>query len=1053
VDWSVLNAIINQKTSLNGLFRTMKEKKKYWKGLEQLNNKADFQKYANKEFPEYLPLAGEEGDPSRRDFLKLMGFGIAAVSLAACETPIRKAIPYVKKPTAVDPSIPNYYASSYISGNDYCSVLVKTREGRPIKLEGNKLSTISGGGTSPQVESSVLSLYDQQRFEGPKVNGASATWSELDEFVKSGLATQSGKVTIVSNSVASPSTLKTIGLLTEKYGASHVSYDQLTFSGMLNAYNKAFGKRIMPFHDFGKAKTIVSFGADFLGTWPNKTGISKAFGAGRKLSSGKTDMSRLYAFESNLSLTGANADYRVAIKPSAEGVYLSNLYNAVASKVGGEQISAQSLSESKILLKAANDLVSTKGASLVVSSSSDVNIQLLVIAINQLVGSYGTTIDTSKAVNLRKGDDKAFSEFVSSASVGNVGAVIFYNCNPVYDHPLGAQLASSLSKVELKIATSDRPDETTEVVNVIAPDYHFLESWNDFEPVTGFYSLSQPAIKNIFNSRQAQDSFMTWSDAEGNYYDLIQATWEAEVFPKTGSSLTTFGSFWDKCLHDGVCEIKGEAVAEVPSVMVASVGSALSSTYSIKDDSLELAIYQNNSIADGVQANNPWLQEMPDPITKATWDNYLTASPKQVEEWGIEIGDMSTQTVTLSVNGKEVEIAVLPQPGQAYGTVGLAVGYGRTKAGKVADGIGANAYSLASVAGGVVSLSISDGVNVTPTGNGYRIAQTQTHETYMGRETVIQETILKKYQKDPQAGRNFPMIATSEGFKKPYAISLWQGHEYPNHHWGMMIDLNSCTGCGSCTIACQTENNIPVVGKQEVLNRREMHWIRIDRYYSSDAEDGDLQAMEKAAENPEVTFQPMMCQQCNNAPCETVCPVAATTHSSEGLNQMTYNRCIGTRYCANNCPYKVRRFNWFKYHDNKQFDTNLSMNNDLGKMVLNPDVTVRARGVMEKCTFCVQRIQSGKLEAKRNNRRPEDGEVVSACASACPSEALVFGDMKDPNSRIAQMLQIQQNEKSVEAKEPRAYHVLEELRVMPNVWYLTKVRNKDEESKTEKAEA
>jgi len=1023
----------------------MKETKKYWKGLEQLHDKAEFQKYANKEFPEYLPISGEDGEPSRRDFLKLMGFGIAAVSLAACETPVKKAIPYVKKPAAVDPTLPNYYASSYISGNDYSSVVVKTREGRPIKLEGNKLSTISGGGTTPQVEASVLSLYDKERLQNPTIDGKKASWADLDAAVSGDLSGISG-LTIVSTSVASPSTQATINKLVEKYGANHVTYDQVSFSGMLDAYEGAFGKRMMPYHDFSKAKVMVSFGADFLGTWPNRAGINKQFASTRKLSKGKQDMSRLYAFESNLSLTGSNADYRTPIKPSQEGLYVANLYNAIAAKTGAPQLSVAKVQDDAILKKAAGDLLKAKGASIVVSGSNDANVQSVVIAINDLLGSYGATIDALRSVNLRSGNDAQFADFAKKLNAGSVGGVIFYNCNPVYDHPLGDQIKAGLGKAKFTLSTSDRKDETASLVKYQAPDHHYLESWNDFEPVTGSFSLSQPTINNIFDTRQAQQSFLTWAGETTNYYDFVKASWEANVFPNANE--ISFDAFWDKCVQDGVFEVAVEGEMTTPAVDVAALAGAISSAYKADNSGLELMIYQNNSVADGTQANNPWLQEMPDPITKATWDNYLTVSPKQAEEWGIELGDMSTQKVKFTANGKSAVIPVLPQPGQAYGTVGLAIGYGRTSAGKVGDGVGINAYQFASTAKGI-SFAVTSGVSAEPTGEDYKIAQTQTHQTYMGREAVIQETVLSAYQKDNQAGRFFPKVSTPDGFKKPYAVSLWKGHEYPNHHWGLMVDLNSCTGCGSCTIACQTENNIPVVGKQEVLNRREMHWIRIDRYYSSDPSVDNFYDLEKVAENPEVTFQPMMCQQCNNAPCETVCPVAATTHSSEGLNQMTYNRCIGTRYCANNCPYKVRRFNWFKYHDNEQFDKNTAMNNDLGKMVLNPDVTVRARGVMEKCTFCVQRVQAGKLEAKRQGRRPKDGEMVSACASSCPSEALVFGDMKDPNSQISQMLQIKVGEKSVEAREPRAYHVLEELRVMPNVWYLTKVRNKDENSKRE----
>ncbi|MEQ9466521.1 MAG: TAT-variant-translocated molybdopterin oxidoreductase [Ekhidna sp.] len=1029
----------------------MKETKKYWKGLEQLENTADFQVRASKEFPEYLPInGGESGEPSRRDFLKMMGFGVAAVSLAACEAPVRKAIPYVNKPIDVDPGVANYYASTYSMGNDVASVVVKTREGRPIKIEGNDLSIISQGGTTTQVESSVLSLYDGERLQNPKIGGEDTDWETIDNRIKTELAANAGKITIVSYSNCSPSTARAIQALREKYvEVDHVQYDPISMSGLLDAYGEATGSRSLPMHDFSKASTIVSITADFLGNWPNQALNNKQFAATRKLGPDKKDMSRLYSFESNLSLTGSNADYRQPIKPSQEGIYVANLYNLIAQKAGAATVGIAKLDDTVMLEKAANDLWKSRGKALVVSGSNDKNVQLLVIAINDLLQSYGATIDLTRSINTRKGSDSAFNQLVSDVKAGTVGTVIFYNCNPAYDHPLGAQLVSSLGKVKTTISTSDRMDETTSSVKYVAPDHHYLESWNDFEPVTGHMTLSQPTIKNIFNTRQAQESFLRWSDNDASYYDFVRQGW------------ASFGdaSFFDKCLHDGIYNVEGNSTAGSVSVDAVVVAGNLKAS---KSDGLELAIYANYSVGDGVQANNPWLQEMPDPITKACWDNYFTVSPRQASEndWAVKDGDMDYKVATLTVNGKSVTAPVIPQPGQAYGTVGLAVGYGRSKAGKVGNAVGVNAYELVSSSASGLSYSAQN-VTLSLTGEVRKVAQTQTAQTYAGRETVIQETTLGAYQKDPQAGRNFPMISKADGTKvRPHAVSLWKGHEYPNHHWGMIVDLNSCTGCGTCTVACQTENNIPVVGKEEVLNRREMHWIRIDRYYSSRPENelkelggSDLMEVKQkelaAADNPEVTFQPMMCQQCNNAPCETVCPVAATTHSSEGLNQMTYNRCIGTRYCANNCPYKVRRFNWFKYHDNSKFDMNMAMNNDLGKMVLNPDVTVRARGVMEKCTFCVQRIQSGKLDAKKEGRRPVDGEIQTACAKSCPTDALIFGDMKDPESRISKTLKLKYNEKSVEATEDRAYHVLEELRVMPNVWYLTKVRNKDNNDKIE----
>ncbi len=1018
----------------------MESKKKYWKGLEQLQNTTAFSERANKEFPEYLPLEREGGEePTRRDFLKLMGFGIGAVSLAACEAPVRKAIPYVKKPEAIDPGIANYYASTFVSGSDYANVVVKTREGRPIKVEGNELSKFSGGGTTAQAEASVLSLYDKQRLTGPRVQGEKASWEDIDKAVRQ--LSSDTRFAIVSNTIASPSTLKAIETFKSRFNnTDHIVYDQASSHGTLEANGATFGVRALPTYDYSKAKTIVSFGYDFLGNAANGNLNNKQFAASRKLGDGKKDMSRLYVFESNLSLTGANADYRFPVKASEQSQFVLSLYQAI---VEGQTPAHPNLK------KVVGDLRKSGTDSIVLAGSNDINVQVLVNAINDKLGAYGNTISMDKTTNVRTGNDELFGQFVNQLKSGAYGGVIFYNCNPIYDHSMGSDIADAISKVGFSLSTSDRMDETTSAVKYVAPDHHYLESWNDFELATGSYSLSQPTISNIFDTRQAQESLLKWGGARESYYDFIRSNWQNDLF---GGSEEGFDKRWDQSLHDGVYENEGKTSGATAFNSSGVAGAATTVASAQAGSGLELVLYFNNSVGNGIQANNPWLQEMPDPITKACWDNYLTASPKQVEEWGIEIGDMSTQKVNLSVGGKTISVPVLPQPGQAYGTVGLALGYGRSNAGKVGDQVGVNAYPLLGASGSSVSYDVTSGVSVTPTGEDYRIAQTQTSQTYMGRETVVQETVLKAYQEDPQAGRNFPRIATAEGFKKPAAVSLWKGHEYANHHWGMAIDLNACTGCGTCTIACQTENNIPVVGKQEVLNRREMHWIRIDRYYSSDADESDLAAMEKAAENPEVTFQPMMCQQCNNAPCETVCPVAATTHSSEGLNQMTYNRCIGTRYCANNCPYKVRRFNWFKYHDNDQFDSNIAMNNDLGKMVLNPDVTVRARGVMEKCTFCVQRIQAGKLEAKKENRRPQDGEVQTACVKSCPSEALVFGDMKDPGSKISKLLKIKSMDKGVEAQEPRAYHVLEELRVMPNIWYLTKVRNKDEVKKAVEAE-
>jgi molybdopterin-containing oxidoreductase family iron-sulfur binding subunit len=1020
----------------------MKENKKtYWKGLEELTNEESFVKNAEREFPE--GPSNLEGS-SRRDFLKLMGFSLAAASLAACEAPVRKAIPYVNKPVDINPSIPNYYASTFASGGDYASIVVKTREGRPIKIDGNKLSPISQGGVSAIVEASVLSLYDKQRLTGPMMNGESVEWEVLDAEVKSKLS-GAGNVKIITNTIISPSTEKVLGEFADTFeGAEVITYDAISSYGITKAAETTYGLAVLPTYHFDKAAVIVSFAADFLGTWVSPIEFAKQYSKGRKISKDKPYMSRHFQFESTLSLTGANADYRTPIRASQNGLAVLALYNAIAKKAGVAAVSAPAV-EVEYLDKAANELWANRGKSLVVSGSNDPNVQIVINAVNDLLNNSGATVDFSMPSYFRKGDDSKMNQFVADLNAGRVGGVIFYNCNPVYDYVKGADIAEGMAKAKISLATNATLDETASLCQHVAPDHHYLESWNDFNPRKGHYSLSQPTISPLFKTRQAQESFLIWGGSDTNYYDFLQENWRTTLF-ETQSETSNFQEFWDRSLFNGVYAVPSEPTALSGSADISAAATAIGRVYKADNSGDELVVYTKVGIGNGTFANNPWLQEMSDPISKATWDNYLTVSQSWAAENGVKMFEGATKKAKLTVGDKSIMVPVLVQPGQAKGTFGLALGYGRTKAGRVANGVGINAYELLNNANGFTSFDVTDGVSIELTEDTYKIAQTQTHQTYMGRDFVIQEATLGEYKENPSAGRDFPKVYKDGEFVKPSKISLWKGHKYSQHHWGLAIDMNSCIGCGACTIACQVENNVSVVGKQEVLNRREMAWIRIDRYYSSPEGASSNKELEQAADNPEVIFQPMMCQHCNNAPCETVCPVAATTHSSEGLNQMTYNRCIGTRYCANNCPYKVRRFNWFKYHDNKDFATvNVAQNDDLGKMVLNPDVTVRARGVIEKCSMCVQRIQSGKLTAKKDGRKVKDGDINTACASACPTDAIVFGDMNDPESNITQTLQIvdQGDAATKEVNEERAYHVLEYLNVNPNVWYFTKIRNKD----------
>ncbi|TXK50746.1 4Fe-4S dicluster domain-containing protein [Pontibacter qinzhouensis] len=998
----------------------MQDRIKYWKGIEELENTPEFAKHAHNEFPEFLPLNETPADSKssqvsapRRDFLKLLGFGLAAATLASCEAPVRKAIPYLNKPVDVEPGVANWYASTYFSHGDYNSVLIKTREGRPIKIEPNPMSSITPLGTSPRAQGSVLNVYDNNRLRHPLIKGKEAKWEQVDRDITSRLSGINGKVVLVSSTVASPSTKQLIDEFGSRFGSfEHVTYDANSASALLAANGGT-----IPGYDFSKANIIVSVGADFLGSWIAPTPFAKQYIQNRKITKESAVMSRHYQFETILSLTGANADVRVPIKPSQEAALVAALYNSISGQGG----SAPANVDSKAFAAAVRDLNANKGKALVVSGSNDPGVQTMVTALNEALGAGGTTIDTAAPYFVKQGNDAQMLRFIEDMNAGTIGAVFFYNANPAYDHPLADRVASGLTKVGLKVSFAERVDETALLADVVAPDSNYLESWNDYEPKRGFLSLAQPVISPIFKTRQMQDSLLTWSGSTTTYYDYIRNNWR-----KVASG--DFNTFWDKAVHDGVLETGATMLRVNTTANTITAAAAASAAGSrAAGNGIEAVVYEKVQIGPGYEVNNPYLQEAGDPITKSTWGNYVTMPRLMAEEMKVVQGDVLRIT---TANGKTIEAPALVQPGQAPGTVGLAMGYGRDlESMPVVRGLGANAFPITTVANNAVSYSSV--VKIEKTDATSPIAQMQTHHTIMDR-LVVQENTLANYQADPKKVTTYIRLTTHDGPVKPATVSLWDDYEYKNHHWGMVIDLNSCIGCGACTLSCNIENNIPVVGKAEVINRREMHWMRIDRYYSAkEHEEKDYAEMEHPADNPSVIFQPMMCQHCNHAPCETVCPVAATMHSSEGINQMAYNRCVGTRYCANNCPYKVRRFNWFAYANNDKFDYN--MNNDLGKMVLNPDVVVRSRGVMEKCSFCVQRVQLGKLEAKRENRRPKDGEIVSACAQSCPTDAIIFGDMLDPESRISQVLAKEEGE--------RAFQVLEEINVQPNVTYLTKIRN------------
>ncbi len=959
-------------------------------------------------FAEILSEKNSDLHASRRDFLKFCGFSFAVTALSSCRSKIEKAIPYIIAPEEITPGEAQWYASSFVNGSDYCSILVKTRDGRPIKIEGNPESSVTKGGTSARVQASVLDLYDSGRFHGPLKEGSDTEWDTVDKDIISKLqkiSDEKGTIVILTPTIFSPSTESVIsGFLRQFKGSEWVQYDPISYSGILEANKLSFGKQVIPDYRFDKAGLIVSFGADFLGTWLSPTEYIRQFTQRRDPDG---EMNYLIQLESNMSLTGSNADKRIRIKPSQETAILLNIYRDLIRSLENREIDVP---DSPVEVKEISQkLLANRGNSLVISGSNLKSIQLLVNEINKSLGNIGKTIIFEPHLRTHGATDDKMDSLVARMEKGEINALLICDINPAYTWHNRDGFKSGLKKVALTVALSGSPDETNSLVQYVCPVHHYLESWNDAEPKSDHFSLMQPAISPLFNTRQMAESLLKWSGSDVHFYDYLKNYWTANLL-KLQSEIVDPATFFDHCLQKGIFEPL-DLISQTNGTNSIPVDYRSGPTL-MKYDSpssngpLEIVLYESVALGEGRQANNPWLQELPDPVTRICWDNYAAISPLQAGELGLSDGDL------VRINSLELPVHI--QPGQAYGTAGIALGYGRTRCGKVGEGVGTDAWQMASFTDGstVNNLTVAE---IVKTGGIHTFAQTQTHHSMEGR-ALIREAGLTEYKTNPAAGNEL------HEFNKEHSKSLYKEREYPHHQWGMAIDLTKCTGCATCVIACQAENNVPVVGKEEVSRVHEMHWIRIDRYYSGSDDD------------PEVLFQPVLCQHCSNAPCENVCPVAATTHSSEGLNQMAYNRCFGTRYCNNNCPYKVRRFNWFNYTDAGTLEGNLrdkaGMTQDLRRMVLNPDVTVRAQGVIEKCSFCVQRIQASKLLAKTENRALRRNEVTTACSQSCPANAIVFGDMKDPESDVSKLM-----------LSGRKYNLLEELFTKPSINYLTKIRN------------
>ncbi len=1010
--------------------------KKYWRSIEE------YKLVKEGKTPEKEPEFSIEGlsqdeiknkyIANRRDFLKLLGFGTAfAVAATSCQQPVRKAIPFLVRPENVTPGVADYYATVMWDGYDFGSLLVKVRDGRPIKVEPN--DQVPFNGTSARHQASVLDLYDTARLQKPKKDGKDVSWKTVIKEIKSQLETFAGsndKVYFVTSTQTGPSFKKLMETFVAKYpNVEVVTVDPVSYSALIEANEATFGKAVVPSYRFDKAEVIVGINADFLGTWLSPVEFAAQYAKGRDLRSGKK-MSKHYQVESLMSLTGTNADERIIIKPAEEKKFVIKLYNTIAKATGNPTI--QEPPCKKDVSAIAKHLLAHKGKSLVVSGSQDKNIQVLVNGINAMLNNYGSTINLEKPFLLRQGKDADFQKVVEDVKAGKVAGVIFHKLNPFYEFNLDEKTKEKFSKLKFTAIFADRMDETAQKMKYVLATSHYMESWGDHEPRKGEFMLQQPVINKLWDTRQSEEVLMELADVSGDYHGFIKNYWKENIYPHV-NGYVDFENFWVEALQNGYKSVSIPVVENNEensnteeetqktgfdfSYVTTNQGELSSFK---KPEGIELVLYEKVGIGIGKYANNPWLHELPDPVTKVVWDNYVTVSPSMAKEKGWEQEDV----VKVKYNGVEVELPVVIQPGQAPQTIGIALGYGRDGIGPIGEGVGKSVTGFIRYENGNRQYTRIP-VEVSATGATYEIASTQTHHTMEGRD-IVRETTFENWKKDPKHGNE-----KHEFYKKKLApITLYKhGYDpakYPGHHWGMAIDMTLCTGCSACIIACQVENNIAIVGKEQVRRKRAMHWLRIDRYYSQ--EENELYSEIK--ENPEVVHQPVMCQHCDQAPCENVCPVAATPHTNEGLNSMAYNRCIGTRYCMNNCPYKVRRFNWYNFVEGGEY--NYLFNDEVKRLVLNPDVVVRQRGVVEKCTMCIQRIQAGKLQAKNEGRPLKDGEIKLACEQACPTGAITFGDTNMENSRVIKLFE-----------DDRAYGLLEELHTLPSVVYLTKVRNKE----------
>jgi molybdopterin-containing oxidoreductase family iron-sulfur binding subunit len=1006
--------------------------KKYWRSAEQLSNSPEFRRWVESEYPEgAAELELMKDSLSRRKFLTIMAASFALAGLSACRRPVEKIVPYVKQPEEVIPGIANYYATTMPFGLSSYGVLVKSHEGRPTKVEGNEKHPSSTGGTNTFVQASILGLYDPDRSKATYKNGVEAPFSEFVSFWREqhlAFKANGGEgLAFLTDSFASPTLARVLGEFVATYPKAKVAvYEAISDENILNGVQVATSESLQPLYDFSKAKVILSLDADSFLRESENVMNARGFADGRRVESEKDRMNRLYVVESTFSVTGGMADHRLKLQSCLIGAFTAAL--ALELKAQGVDIpSANSLNgyatqafDTRWISAVAKDLVQNRGASLVVAGRhQSPEVHALVVAINAALSNIGTTVSYRPIKDAAVPNRKSIAALVEEMNAGKISTLVIVGGNPVYDAPSDLKFESALKKVKTTIHSGLYQDETARLASWHIPATHYLEQWGDAISANGTISPIQPLIAPLYNGKSNIELLaLLNTGVEGLGYNLVRDTWKQRI------GEVGFEENWKKALHEGVLTLATEAKSvTLNSDAIAQRISQNPFTTKAPDvNSLEFVFLPSESTFDGRFANNAWLQELPGAVTKLAWDNAALISLKTAKELGLKgesvyaqegdrthLNDMEREVIKLTIQGNELEMPVWILPGQADYSITLLLGYGRNAAGNVGNGIGFNAYALRTSSG----MDIENGT-ATRTGKDYLLATTQNQGSLDGRESIIIEGTLDQYLKQPDfVKEKLIKYEEVELFERPYK------HD-EGHQWGMTIDLNACIGCNACAIACQSENNIPVVGKEQTRNGRQMHWIRIDRYFAGDFE------------TPEMVYQPVACQQCENAPCEQVCPVAATAHTEDGINAMVYNRCVGTRYCANNCPYKVRRFNFFNYvTDNPVWNGGIP---ETVKMAMNPDVTVRFRGVMEKCNYCYQRISGTRITAKNQGRDIADGEIKTACQQSCPTQAIVFGDINDPNSKVSQM-----------KRQKRNYDLLAEINVKPRTSYLAKLRNPNPE--------